>query len=80
MALILCMPSPACKDRIGARVGKKTVYIFGDSIMSEILPGDHWRIRHDKVKMAIHSLCFWARLLVTVEVLGKRKEEASHCS
>jgi hypothetical protein len=68
MALLLCMPSPACKDRIGARVGKKTVDIFGDSIMSEILPGDHWRIRHDKVKMAMHSLCVWARLPVTVEV------------
>ena len=51
-------------------VGKKTVDIFGDSIMSEILPGDHWRIRHDKVKMAIHSLCVWARLPVTVEVWG----------
>ena len=70
MALLLCMPSPACKDRIGARVGKKTVDIFGDSIMSEVLPGDHWRIRHDKVKMAIHSLCVWARLPVTVEVWG----------
>jgi hypothetical protein len=65
MALLLCMPSP---DRIGARVGKKTVDIYGDSIMSEILPGDHWRIRHDKVKMAIHSLCVWARLPLTFEV------------
>ena len=70
MALILCMPSPACKDRVGATVGKKTVDIFGDSIMSEILPGDHWRIRHDKIKMAIHSLCIWARIPVTVEVWG----------
>ena len=66
----LCMPSPACKDRIGSKVGKKTVDIFGDSIMSEILPGDHWRARHDKVKLALHSLCVWARLPVTVEVWG----------
>ena len=44
--------------------------IFGDNIMSEILPGDHWRIRHDKMKMAIHSLCVWSRLPVTVEVWG----------
>ena len=70
MAAILCMPSPACKDRIGAKVGKKTVDIYGDSIMSEILPGDHWRARHDKVKLTIHSLCTWARLPVTVEVWG----------
>ena len=70
MELLLCMPSPACKDIIGAMVGKKTVVIFGDSIMSEILPGDHWRIRHDNVKMAIHSLCVWVRLPVTVKVWG----------
>ena len=44
--------------------------IFGDRIMSEVLPGDHWRIRHDKIKMAIHSLCIWARIPVTVEVWG----------
>ena len=41
MALLLCMPSPACIDRIGARVGRRTVDIFGDSIMSEVFPGDH---------------------------------------
>ena len=70
MALLLCLPSPACRDRVGARVGRRTVDIYGDSVMSEILPGDHWRIRHDKVKMAIHSLCVWARLPVTVEVWG----------
>ena len=92
MAAILCMPSPACKDRIGAKVGRKTVDIYGDSIMSEILPGDHWRARHDKVKLTIHSLCTWARLPVTVEVWGlfshlipaaaltRMKEEASPCT
>ena len=51
-------------------MGRRTVDKFGDSIMSEVLPGDHWRIRHDKVKMAIHSLRVWARLPVTVEVWG----------
>ena len=70
MALTLRMPRPACKDRVGAQVGRKTVDLFGDNIMSEVLPGDHWRVRHDKMKMAIHSLCIWARLPVTVEVWG----------
>ena len=64
------MPSPACQDRVGAAVGKSTVDIFGDRVMSEILPGDHWRTRHDRIKMAIHSLCIWARVPVTVEVWG----------
>ena len=70
LALTLCMPSPACKDRVGEKVGKSVVDVFGDSIMSEPLPGDHWRTRHDKVKMAINSLCSWARLPTTVEVWG----------
>ena len=35
-----------------------------------MLPGDHWRVRHDRVKMALHSLCVWARVPVTVEVWG----------
>ena len=34
MALPLCMPSPGCQERVGARVGRKTVDIYGDSIMS----------------------------------------------
>ena len=70
LALLLCMPSPACQERVGAPVGRTTVDIFGDRIMSQVLPGDHWRTRHDKIKMAIHSLCIWARVPVTVEVFG----------
>ena len=42
----------------------------GDRVMSTVLPGDHWRIRHDKIKMAIGSLCSWARLPATTEVFG----------
>ena len=71
MVLILCMPSPACKSRIGAQVAKnKTVDLYGDSVMSTVLPGDHWRTRHDKIKMTIQSLCTWARLPATAEVFG----------
>ena len=71
MALVLCMPSPACKNRIGAKIARdKTVDPYGDNIMSTVLPGDHWRTRHDKLKLAIHSLCTWARLPATAEVFG----------
>ena len=70
LAMTLCMPSPACKDRIGSVVGKRKVDIFGDNIMSAALPGDHWRTRHDKLKMTINSLCTWARLPTTCEVWG----------
>ena len=56
LSSLLCMPSPACRDRVGASVGRRTVDLYGDSIMAEVLPGDHWRISHDKMKMKIHSL------------------------
>ena len=66
----LCLPSPACRDRVGEKVGKSVVDVFGDNIMSAALPGDHWRTRHDTIKMALNSLCSWARLPATVEVWG----------
>ena len=70
LALALCMPSPACQERVGEKVGKSVVDVFCDNVMSAALPGDHWRTRHDKIKMALNSLCSWARLPVTVEVWG----------
>ena len=72
LALTLCMPSPACKSRLGAQVGNKNGIVdqFGDKVQSAIMPGDHWRTRHDKVKMALNSICTWARLPATVEVFG----------
>ena len=70
LALLLCMSRPACQDRVGSTVGKSTIDIFGDRVMSEILPGDHWRTSYDRIKMAIHSLCIWARVPVIVEMWG----------
>ena len=70
MALVLCMPSPVCKERVGEKVGKAVVDKFGDNVMSQHLPGDHWRTRHDKIKMKINSMCSWARVPATVEVWG----------
>ena len=70
MAITLCLPSPSCKERVGEKVGRRVVDMYGDNIMSEILPGDHWRTRHDKIKMTIYSLCMWSRLPATVEVWG----------
>ena len=60
MALVLCMPSPACKNRIGAQIARDKTDPYGDNIMSTVLPGDHWRARHDKLKLTIQSLCTWA--------------------
>ena len=40
LASTLCLPSPACTSRLGAKVGKKRVDLFGDNIQSAALPGD----------------------------------------
>ena len=52
------------------KVGKSVVVKYDTAVMNEPIPGDHWRFRHDTVKMANSSLCFWARLEVTAEVWG----------
>ena len=51
----LCLPSPACRDRIGQRVGKAV---------------DGWRIRHDMVKAELNRLCVRSKLPATYEVFG----------
>ena len=66
----LCLPSPVCRDRVGERVGKAAVDMFGDHVMAESLPGDTWRIRHDKVKSELNRLLLWSHLPATCEVFG----------
>ena len=52
----LCVPSPACKEYVGLKVGKETVDIWGDKVQSATLPGDLYRYKHDQVKMKLYSL------------------------
>ena len=66
----LCLPSPACRDRVGERVGRSVVDRFGDAVMAAMLPGDTWRIRHDTVKSEINRLLTWCSLPATCEVFG----------
>ena len=53
--LLLCCF--ACLPQHVNTVDRSTVDQFGDRIMLEILPRDHWRTRHDSIKMAFYSLC-----------------------
>ena len=64
------MPSPVCRSRVGAPIGKKIVDAYGDHVQSEHLPGDHWREQHDSVKLTINSLLSWSRVPATCEVFG----------
>ena len=41
------------------------------NIMSDVLPSDHLRARHDIVKTAINSLCLASSLRVECEVYGQ---------
>ena len=43
---------------------------FGDNVMTQLLPGDHWRTKHYKIIMKINSMCSWGRVPTTVEVCG----------
>ena len=66
----LCLPSPACRDRVGEKVGKTVVDIFGDKVMAARLHGDTWRIKHDTVKSELNRLCTWSKLPAVCEVFG----------
>ena len=71
-AAALCLPSPACAHRLGEVVsGTKVVDPYGEAVLSATtLPGDHFRKRHDKMKMKIFQLCQWAGLEAEVEVFN----------
>ena len=66
----LCLPSPACRNRVGERVGRSYVDSYGDKVMAAQLPGDTWRIRHDMIKSELNRLMLWCSLPSTCEVFG----------
>jgi hypothetical protein len=70
LAMVLCIPSPACRDMVGERVGNGKVDLFGDSVLCQNLPGDGWRIRHDRIKQEIMSMLGWSGVVATCEVWG----------
>ena len=70
-AIHLCLPSPACMDRVGEVIkGQVLVDKHGDNIQSSALPGDHWRKRHDQMKLLIYRLCMWSGLPADMEVFN----------
>ena len=70
IAMVLCLPSPACMDRVGERVGDSRVDLFGDNVLCQSLPGDGWRIRHDRIKTELMSMMRWSGMVATCEVWG----------
>ena len=39
-------------------------------LCGDLVPGDHWRTRHDQVKLTLYNLCNWAGLPVEMEVFN----------
>ena len=73
VARLLCLPSPCCQAKVGKQLGQRglTVDVFGDNVMSVTnIPGDSFRIRHDKVKTTINSFCLNNNLRAECEVFG----------
>ena len=57
-------------DRVGEKVGSTKVDLFGDKVLCETLPGDGWRIRHDRIKQEVMSMLRWSGIVSTCEVWG----------
>jgi hypothetical protein len=70
LATLLCAPSPACSTRLGQKVGRSRVDMFGAKVINEKLEGSHWVRRHDMVKAEINSLCSYAGLPAECEAYG----------
>ena len=70
-AAALCLPSPASMERLGQVVrGRQVVDLYGETVLSTTLTGDHFRKRHDAYKMRLFRLCQWAGLDTEVEVFN----------
>ena len=70
LAMVLCLPSPACKDRVGERIGRGRVDLWGDRVKCEPLPGNSWVHRHDRTKAEIMRMLGWSGIVATCEVTG----------
>ena len=50
--------------------GRIRVDKYGDTVQATNVPGDHWRGRHDQVKMTLYNMCRWGGLPTEVEVFN----------
>ena len=70
-AMSLCLPSPACADRLGQVIrGAQVVDLYGEAVQCNITNGDHYRKRHDAFKMRLFQMCQWAGMDAEVEVFN----------
>ena len=70
VAMVECVPSPACRDRLGERIGEGRVDLWGDTVKCQALPGGSWTIRHDRTKAEIMRMLGWSGIVASCEVAG----------
>ena len=71
LAMVLALPSPACRDRVGQRIGGGRVDVWGDVVKCDnSLIGGGWTIRHDRTKGEIMRMLSWSGIVATCEVSG----------
>ena len=70
IAMVLCILSPACKERVGEKIGSGRVDLWGDSVRSQHLPGGSWTIRHNRTKAELMRMLGWSRFVATCEIGG----------
>ena len=67
---LMAVPSLLCRGRVGDRVGRLKVDIWGDAVMNATLPGNHMTRGHDIMKNSLNSLFKYCGILSEVEPYG----------
>ena len=70
LAMVLALPSPACKDRVGEVLGDRRVDIWGDEVRNVTLAGTTFTPRHDWSKMELMRMLGWSQIPASCEVRG----------
>ena len=70
IAMVLCVPSPACMIRVGEKIGNGRVDLWGDTVKCQHLPGGSWTIRHDRTKAELMRMLGWSGIVASCEVGG----------
>ena len=70
LAMVLCLPSPACRDRVGEKIGSGRVDQWGDVVKCQTLSGGSWTIRHDRTKAELMRMLGWSGIVASCEVTG----------
>ena len=68
LAMVLALPSPACKDRVGEILGDKRVDRWGDEVRCATLAGTTFTPRHDWTKMEVMRMLGWSQIPASCEV------------